>query len=1135
MPVATRSQAVSSPKALRARLKGERHGDEEVKIDGTNPEHSFMRNPHYKLKEKLKSMAQTHENTAIKHQVYQIQGNQLMKSSHPSVDLFSPQFAPTGSVRKISMAKNSEEEVKAFPEQTMQESAYAIAQKTSNPTRVLGQYNLIRENRDRDSNLERLGYTCPKPPTKTTAVARRLTLAGVGQREAKSIRGQNHLEAISEGSRGLGELGSRIMVYVRLRPMAKKEKEAGSTSCVRIVNKRDIYITEHGMETDYLRLKRVRGRHFAFDASFPDNTSQEEIMVLVNDPTGFYDDFVGIEPQTTLKRKLGFHDDSAKIRLVPKVAYSSGRVGFYGDSLGIELVITWRQNFGEAQFRRSLIDFDQTPLSRNQRFEVELCVLMTSDHFEAKTWAKTLVTPQKFLAMQDKNLGPNYGEFGGLFPEALRWKRLGHQFQNGISEVVLSILQGRIGYEVCHGKSSYRVREIQLAHAPAGIGKSLQKSLTEKVNVLKDPKCTSELVEGVLQGRNGSVFCYGATGAGKTHTMLGTVHNPGVMVLAIKDLFMKLRQRSHDGDHVVRLSYLEVYNEAVRDLLSPGRPLVLREDKQGIVAAGLTQYQAYSTDEVMALLQQGNQNRTTEPTRMNETSSRSHAILQVVAEYKVEEGSRIVTRVGKLSLIDLAGSERALATDQRTVRSLEGANINRSLLALSSCINALVEGKKHIPYRNSKLTQLLKIGMEMHLTIEAAELQDSLGGVCHTVMIANISPSIHTFGETQNTLHWADRAKEIRTKACTANEDFQLPESQSEQTKLLLEVQKENQQLRMQIARYQQKMLSVQNQSLTSSPALSSSSSLLLPPSPLTPSANAGQMLDRHHTKAVQCFTPEPTPRQELYFQEAGKAAEETIQDLKRKIRALEMEAERTNKEFFMREKRLKASITDLKREHNVQLRHKDDFIRKLCKKNLLSNQATPKSPLPAEQEEILNFTQPSEKTTALKSTIMIPSASARPPPQRLQKIVPPNPVGSKTSSLPQNVCDASLRMGRRAHSPKATGTLKSPSQSHRFSSPAAGTGRKRTFWDITNANSPSAAQTRSTRSHPATAAPSMLLQALPVTGHLSTDDLLKVLPQGMSEIQQLHLIHLCVGRLQIFISCVRFISALTGHGIFIN
>lgn len=94
---------------------------------------------------------------------------------------------------------------------------------------------------------------------------------------------------------------------------------------------------------------------------------------------------------------------------------------------------------------------------------------------------------------------------------------------------------------------------------------------------------TADLVEGVLQGRNGTVFCYGATGAGKTYTMLGTVENPGVMVLAIKDLFFKIRQRSYDRNHSVHLSYLEVYNETVRDLLAPGRPLVLREDKQVIL------------------------------------------------------------------------------------------------------------------------------------------------------------------------------------------------------------------------------------------------------------------------------------------------------------------------------------------------------------------------------------------------------------------------------------------------------------------------------------------------------------------------------------------------------------------------
>ncbi|KAK7388795.1 hypothetical protein VNO78_23622 [Psophocarpus tetragonolobus] len=490
------------------------------------------------------------------------------------------------------------------------------------------------------------------------------------------------MESESESEKG-GKVRSRIMVFVRLRPMNKKEKEGGSRCCVRIANCRDLYLTEFPNENDYLRLNRLRGRHFTFDAAFPDSASQQ-------------------------------------------LVYSTS---------------------------------------------------------------------------------------------------------------------------------------------------------------------TSELVEGVLQGRNGSVFCYGATGAGKTYTMLGTVENPGVMVLAIKDVFRKIRQKSCDGNHVVHLSYLEVYNETVRDLLSPGRPLVLREDKQGIVAAGLTQYRAYSTDEVMALLQQGNQNRTTEPTRANETSSRSHAILQVVVEYRVRDAAmNIINRVGKLSLIDLAGSERALATDQRTLRSLEGANINRSLLALSSCINALVEGKKHVPYRNSKLTQLLK---------------DSLGGTCNTVMIANISPSNLSFGETQNTVHWADRAKEIRLKVSDATEDqLSVPETETDQAKLVLELQKENRELRIQLAQHQQKLLTLQAQSLAShsSPTPPSAGPLSTPPT-------SAQPIEKRRTRssflAGTCFTPETKK----------KGAELAIKTLQRTVKTLEAEIEK------------------MKKDHSLQLKQKDDIIRELSQK----------------------------------------------------------------------------------------------------------------------------------------------------------------------------------------------------------
>ncbi|CAO2176792.1 unnamed protein product [Urochloa humidicola] len=589
----------------------------------------------------------------------------------------------------------------------------------------------------------------PAPPT------RKLSLGGA------AVGGK--LKAAGEVGAGTAEAAeNRILVFVRLRPMSRKEKEAGSRSCVKIVNKKEVYLTEYASENDYLRLKRLRGRHFCFDSAFPDSTTQAEV-------------------------------------------YSTS---------------------------------------------------------------------------------------------------------------------------------------------------------------------TADLVEGVLQGRNGTVFCYGATGAGKTYTMLGTMENPGVMVLAIKDLFSKVRQRSHDGNHSIQLSYLEIYNETVRDLLSPGRPLHLREDKQGIIAAGLTQYRAYSTEEVMKLLQQGNKNRTTEPTRVNETSSRSHAILQVVVEYKYMDGVNIVTRVGKLSLIDLAGSERALATDQRTLRSIEGANINRSLLALSSCINALVEGKKHIPYRNSKLTQLLK---------------DSLGGSCNTVMIANISPSSLSFGETQNTIHWADRAKEIKTKALTtANEDvLNVPDSETDQAKLLLELQKENSVLREQLVKQQQKLLTVQAQSLASNTSPQQSP---VPSSHVSTPCSTQRKVKRS-ILAGNCFN---TPDSKKPAADNAKVGE-----LQRKVKTLEAEIEK------------------MKKEHILQLKQKDKFIR-----DLINRKAS-------------NYC---EEATGDRRV----------------------------------VTRASLRKAQRDAS--AAGELKSPS--HRFASPAP-TAKKRTFWDI-GGNSPSvlAANGRKTRSHVATETP---------------------------------------------------------------
>jgi len=164
--------------------------------------------------------------------------------------------------------------------------------------------------------------------------------------------------------------------------------------------------------------------------------------------------------------------------------------------------------------------------------------------------------------------------------------------------------------------------------------------------------------------------------------------------------------------------------------------------------AGVCETEAESAEEVMELLQRGNQRRTTEPTAMNVTSSRSHAVLQVTVEQREANSQNVL--IGKLSMIDLAGSERASETANRGIRLVEGANINRSLLALGNCINALASGCSFVPYRDSKLTRLLK---------------DSLGGNCRTVMVANVSPNHNSYEDTLNTLKYANRAKNIRLSA----------------------------------------------------------------------------------------------------------------------------------------------------------------------------------------------------------------------------------------------------------------------------------------------------------------------------------------------------------------------------------
>lgn len=254
------------------------------------------------------------------------------------------------------------------------------------------------------------------------------------------------------------------------------------------------------------------------------------------------------------------------------------------------------------------------------------------------------------------------------------------------------------------------------------------------------------LVQSVMDGFNCSAFVYGATGAGKTYTMLGSDEQPGITYLTMAYLFEQITSLSDERKFDIGISYLEVYNEQVMNLLTKSGPMKLREDANGVVVSDLRLKPITSAAELLSLLAVGNKNRTQHPTDANAESSRSHAIFQVHI--------RMINRVSgqkntvKLSMIDLAGSERAASTKGIGQRFKEGASINKSLLALGNCINKLADGAKHIPYRDSNLTRIIK---------------DSLGGNCQTVMIANVSPSSLTYEDTYNTLKYASRAKKIRS------------------------------------------------------------------------------------------------------------------------------------------------------------------------------------------------------------------------------------------------------------------------------------------------------------------------------------------------------------------------------------
>ncbi|XP_034952059.1 osmotic avoidance abnormal protein 3-like [Chelonus insularis] len=266
----------------------------------------------------------------------------------------------------------------------------------------------------------------------------------------------------------------------------------------------------------------------------------------------------------------------------------------------------------------------------------------------------------------------------------------------------------------------------------------------------------SVVVEAVLEGYNGTVFAYGQTGCGKSHTMHGFIER------TLEHIFEATSTASSDTRYLALLSYLEIYNERIRDLLQDDDgSLQLKEDPvRGTYVAGLREVTVKDAVECSSLVKQGDKRRVAAFTKMNASSSRSHAVLTISLEaLAMNEGTSQqggAVRRGRLHLVDLAGSERQARTGATGERLKEAASINLSLSALGNVISALAAGNgRHVPYRDSKLTRLLR---------------DSLGGNARTLMIACISPCDVDAEETLSTLRYAARARCIKNKPIV-NED----------------------------------------------------------------------------------------------------------------------------------------------------------------------------------------------------------------------------------------------------------------------------------------------------------------------------------------------------------------------------
>lgn len=300
-----------------------------------------------------------------------------------------------------------------------------------------------------------------------------------------------------------------------------------------------------------------------------------------------------------------------------------------------------------------------------------------------------------------------------------------------------------------------------------------------------------EFLDHNFEGYHTCIFAYGQTGSGKSYTMMGTPDQPGLIPRTCEDLFERIEAAQNETPNIsynVRVSYFEVYNEHVRDLLVPVVPnqppyyLKIRESPtDGPYIKDLTEVPVRNLNEILRYMTAGDRSRTVASTRMNDTSSRSHAVFTIMLKqiHHDMETDETTERSSRIRLVDLAGSERAKATEATGQRLREGSNINKSLTTLGRVIGALADAKSGsrkrskdvVPYRDSILTWLLK---------------DSLGGNSKTAMVACIAPS--DYEETLSTLRYADQAKRIRTRAIVNQDHISSAERDAQITAMAEEI-----------------------------------------------------------------------------------------------------------------------------------------------------------------------------------------------------------------------------------------------------------------------------------------------------------------------------------------------------------